>query len=478
MNPAPFCLIGIVNVTPDSFSDGGKYIDPRNAVAHGLRLLDEGAGMLDLGAESTRPFAEPVPEGEEIARLMPVVARLREQRPDAVLSVDTLKAGTARAALEGGADIINDVSACVADPALLDVLAEYKPGYVLMHSQGSPREMQVNPRYGNVVEEILAFFEEHLARLVKAGLPEDRIVLDPGIGFGKNKDHTVAILKGLERFASLGRPLYVGLSRKSMFREILGLELEQRAEATRLDFLSFYWRDVLDIALVTLLLYRILLLIRGTRAFSALIGLVVLVAVYALSHFIGLYSLSWLLENLFGSLFLVIVILFHDDIRQALAAMGTQYLSWKKRPAPSNMVGDLVWVCQYFAKRRIGALIVLEGKVQLGDMMKGGVVLDARISRELLLTIFFPNTALHDGAVIIRKGRIAAAGCILPLAQMDRQNFGTRHRAALGATEVSDATVIVVSEERGEVSVASKGHLAVMPDAEQLKETLNNVIEH
>ena len=218
LNPAPFCLIGIVNVTPDSFSDGGKYIDPRNAVAHGLRLLDEGAGMLDLGAESTRPFAEPVPEGEEIARLMPVVARLREQRPDAVLSVDTLKAGTARAALEGGADIINDVSACVADPALLDVLAEYKPGYVLMHSQGSPREMQVNPRYGNVVEEILAFFEEHLARLVKAGLPEDRIVLDPGIGFGKNKDHTVAILKGLERFASLGRPLYVGLSRKSMFR--------------------------------------------------------------------------------------------------------------------------------------------------------------------------------------------------------------------------------------------------------------------
>ena len=234
LNPAPFCLIGIVNVTPDSFSDGGKYIDPRNAVAHGLRLLDEGAGMLDLGAESTRPFAEPVPEGEEIARLMPVVARLREQRPDAVLSVDTLKAGTARAALEGGADIINDVSACVADPALLDVRAEYKPGYVLMHSQGSPREMQVNPRYGNVVEEILAFFEEHLARLVKAGLPEDRIVLDPGIGFGKNKDHTVAILKGLERFASLGRPLYVGLSRKSMFREILGLELEQRAEATRL----------------------------------------------------------------------------------------------------------------------------------------------------------------------------------------------------------------------------------------------------
>ena len=201
-----------------------------------------------------------------------------------------------------------------------------------------------------------------------------------------------------------------------------------------MDFLVYYWRDMLDIALVTLLIYRILLLIRGTRAFSALVGLVLLVAVYALSHYIGLYSLSWLLDNLFGSLFLVTVILLHDDIRQALATMGTQYLSWKKRTAPTSLVGDLVWVCQYFAKRRIGALIVLEGNVQLGDMMQGGVVLDARISRELLLTIFFPNTALHDGAVIIR-------------------------------------------EERGEVSVASRGHLSVMPDAEQLRETLNNVLE-
>lgn len=247
-----------------------------------------------------------------------------------------------------------------------------------------------------------------------------------------------------------------------------------------MDFSTFFnWRDLLDIALVTFLVYRILLLIRGTRAFSALVGLVVLVAFYALSQYLGLYTLVWLLENLFGSLFLVIVILFHDDIRQGLASMGTHYLSWRKHSkTPDTMVGDLVWVCQYFAKRRIGALIVLEGKVQLGDMMQGGVAVDARLSRELLLTIFFPNTALHDGAVIIRKGRIAAAGCILPLAHMDRQTFGTRHRAALGATEVSDATVIVVSEERGEVSVASNGHLAVMPDSEQLKETLHNVIQN
>lgn len=245
-----------------------------------------------------------------------------------------------------------------------------------------------------------------------------------------------------------------------------------------MDFLASYWRDILDVTLVTVLLYRILLLIRGTRAFAALAGLVMLVALYVASRFLWLNSLTWLLENLFSSLFLVVVVLFHEDIRQALASVGTHYMWWKKRTMSAGMVEDLVWVSQYFAKRRIGALIVLEGNVALGDLMQGGVVLDARISRELLLTIFFPNTALHDGAVIIRKGRIAAAGCILPLAQMDRQSFGTRHRAALGASEVSDAKVLVVSEERGEISVASKGHLTIMKDADQLRETLNNVIKN
>ena len=203
-------------------------------LAHAMRLHAEGADILDLGAESSRPGAQALTPEQELLRLMPVLRELRREIPGVMLSVDTYHAATAAAVLEEGVQIINDISACAFDPGLLDVLVQYKPGYVLMHSQGSPREMQVNPRYGNVVEEILAFFERNLARLVKAGLPEDRIVLDPGIGFGKNKEHTVAILKGLERFASLGRPLYVGLSRKSMFREILGLELEQRAEATRM----------------------------------------------------------------------------------------------------------------------------------------------------------------------------------------------------------------------------------------------------
>lgn len=243
-----------------------------------------------------------------------------------------------------------------------------------------------------------------------------------------------------------------------------------------LDMLT--WRDLLDISLVTFLLYQVFLLIRGTRALSALAGLVVLLLIYLVAQYLELYTLGWILENLFGSLFLVIVILFHEDIRKALSAMGTHSFWRKKRYASNTFLEDLVWVCTYFASRRIGALIVLENRMLLGDMMKGGVKIDAEFSRELMLTIFYPMTALHDGATIIRRGRIAAAGCILPLAHMDRQSFGTRHRAALGLTEVSDATVLVVSEERGEISVASRGHLAVMADAEQFKETLNNVIRY
>lgn len=234
MLPSPFSLVGIVNITPDSFSDGGRFVEPGKAVAHGLRLLEDGAAMLDLGAESTRPFATPVSGEDEQARLMPVLEALRRQRPEAVLSVDTFKAETARRALEAGADVINDISACLFDPPLLEVVARYKPGYVLMHSQGRPADMQIAPRYDDVVETVLAFFERRMDVLVRAGLPEDRIVLDPGIGFGKNREHTMALLRGMERFQRLGRPLYVGLSRKSLFGDLLGLAPGEREEATRL----------------------------------------------------------------------------------------------------------------------------------------------------------------------------------------------------------------------------------------------------
>ena len=232
---APFDgLAGILNVTPDSFSDGGLYASVDAAVTHGLALLDEGAVMLDVGAESTRPRAAFVDAQEERRRLVPVLEGVLAARPGALLSVDTYKASTARVALEAGARVINDVSAWGVDPALPEVLATFKPGYVLMHNLGIPATLTEAPRYDSVVDEVCAFFECKLAALVRAGLPEDRVVLDPGIGFGKTAEQSFELLRGLDRLARLGRPLYVGLSMKSLFGGALGLPLEARGEATRL----------------------------------------------------------------------------------------------------------------------------------------------------------------------------------------------------------------------------------------------------
>lgn len=235
LGPAPFLLAGIINATPDSFYDGGRHFAPAVAVSRGRELAQQGAQILDIGGESTRPGAQQVAEADELARVVPVIRALAEHAdsgPVPVLAVDTYKAKVAAAALEAGAAIVNDVSACRYDPALLDVLAQHKPGYVLMHSQGEPRTMQHNPHYGDVVDDICAFFEERLAVLVAAGVPEANIVLDPGIGFGKLLEHNLAILRGVERFGRLGRPLYLGLSNKSLWGALLGLGPQERQQAT------------------------------------------------------------------------------------------------------------------------------------------------------------------------------------------------------------------------------------------------------
>lgn len=231
--PAPFGIMGIVNISPDSFFDGGQHADTLSALQHAEQLLQEGAHMLDLGAESSRPNAAPVSAQQEQARLMPALEALRLRHPDAILSVDTYHAASAALVLEAGADIINDISACCFDPALLDVVAQYKPGYVLMHSQGKPDTMQQAPQYDNVVDEVLHFFEHHLHVLTRAGLPEDRIVLDPGIGFGKYVQHNIELLKNLACFAQLGRPLLMGISMKSFLGDMLGLHTQQRGSATQ-----------------------------------------------------------------------------------------------------------------------------------------------------------------------------------------------------------------------------------------------------
>lgn len=239
---------------------------------------------------------------------------------------------------------------------------------------------------------------------------------------------------------------------------------------------SFFWLDILDIALVSLLLYQIFQLVRGSRAVAVLTGLGILSGLYILARYIGLYTLSWLLQYIFGSIVVLIVVIFQSDIRQALGEMGAHRF-FKRTTLKSSAMEEIVLACVEMARQRIGALIVIERSMRLGDMIKReGVRLDALISHQLLMNIFYPKAPLHDGAVIISESRIIAAACILPLGLAKGQNFGTRHRAALGITQESDAIVIVVSEERGEISVAMKGELARSLDAARLKQVLNEIL--
>lgn len=237
-----FGLLGILNLTPDSFFDGGKYNLPRQALARAGALLAEGADVLDLGAESTRPGARAIGASEEVRRLLPALCAIRKMFPDAAISVDTRNSVTARAALEAGCQIINDVSACRHDPLLLDVLAQYKPGYILMHCQGVPETMQRHPGYGDVLTEVLRFFETELNRLVRAGLPENRIMLDPGIGFGKKAEHNRHLLREIGAFLQFGRPVMVGISMKSSLAALASGS--DAAEATAIASALLYAKGV------------------------------------------------------------------------------------------------------------------------------------------------------------------------------------------------------------------------------------------
>src|SRR3954451_19157719 len=222
--------MGVVTVTPASFSDGGRYLDPGAAVEHGRRLAGEGARILDVGGESTRPGAAEVPAAEEIRRVLPVVEGLA--RTGATISIETSKAVVAEAALDAGAGYVNDVTAFRGDPGLAGLVASRAVPCCLMHMLGTPRTMQDDPRYDDVVSEVKAFLGERLAFAVAEGVAEERVMLDPGIGFGKTIEHNLALLARLDEIAALGRPVVVGVSRKSFLGAITGREAGERAVAT------------------------------------------------------------------------------------------------------------------------------------------------------------------------------------------------------------------------------------------------------
>jgi dihydropteroate synthase len=223
--------MGVINATPDSFFDGGVYAEPEAAVAHGLQLAEEGADILDIGGESSRPGSDPVPAEEELRRVLPVVRGLRA-RTRALLSVDTTKFEVAEAVLAAGADLINDISAFRLDTRLLKLVADAGAGLVLMHMQGTPKTMQIQPVYDDVVAEVRAFLGERMTVAQAYGVPAESIILDPGIGFGKRVEDNLALLNAVDSLADLGRPVLLGVSRKAFIGKILNAPPQDRLEGT------------------------------------------------------------------------------------------------------------------------------------------------------------------------------------------------------------------------------------------------------
>jgi len=225
--PRPAVIMGIVNVTPDSFSDGGRFLAPESAIEHGMELVRQGADILDIGGESSRPGAESVTESEELRRVIPVIEALAS-RVSVPLSVDTVKPGVAEAAFRAGASIVNDIAANRGDLEIWRIAARFQAGYVAMHMQGTPRTMQVAPRYNDVAGEVFSFFRETLSRMGQAGLGADHVALDVGIGFGKSPDHNLELLGRMALFTQIPRPRVLGVSRKSFLGHLAGASVDHR----------------------------------------------------------------------------------------------------------------------------------------------------------------------------------------------------------------------------------------------------------
>jgi dihydropteroate synthase len=229
---APYALMGIVNVTPDSFSDGGAFEDPVAAVLHARRLASEGARILDVGGESTRPGADPVPVEEELRRVVGVIEGIAGLGLPVQISIDTMKLEVAEAAVAAGASYVNDVTAFRHDPELAGLVAERGLDCCLMHMLGEPRTMQAEPRYDDVVSDVKAFLEERMRVAIAAGVPEERIQLDPGIGFGKTTEHNLELLRRIDEIVAIGRPVVIGTSRKSFIGRITGRDVTERVHGT------------------------------------------------------------------------------------------------------------------------------------------------------------------------------------------------------------------------------------------------------
>ena len=529
-------VMGVVNVTPDSFSDGGRFFAPGAAIAHARQLLAEGADLLDLGAESTRPGAAPVTAAEQIRRLAPVLEALAAD-PRGCLAVDTASAGVAARALELGARIVNDVTA-LADPGMAAVVARSGAGLVLMHMAGTPATMQQDPHYEDVTREVRGHLAARLEAAGAAGVPAERVALDPGIGFGKIRapqsraarpargagaprpppdDRGLAQELPREDPRSARGPAARGRARRQRRRRVprrahraharrgrhgAGGAHRRRAargaeavggparfcysrartsdsrDPTMTPVHQIWLLDLLDIFLVALLFYRLLVLVKGTRSGQMYVGLLLIVLVGLFARAFDLIAVKWIVDSVKTIWLIAFVILFQPELRHVLAQFGrTRYFRSFLRGDSYGVLGEVVRAAETLGKKRQGALLVIERNTGLRNFVETGTRLDAKVTAELLVTLFSPGSPLHDGAVILREDSVVAASCILPLSSNPKTatDLGTRHRAALGLSEESDAAVVVVSEQTGGISVAFRGTLKQRLDSGELRSELSRI---
>ena len=453
-------------------------------------------------------------------------ARLR-RAVGAPISIDTYKSTVARAALDAGADIVNDISALRFDAAMAPMLAAEKVPVILMHMQGTPQTMQADPHYTDVVREVRDFLAAQIFEAMDAGIAPEHIVLDPGIGFGKDLEHNLLLLRGLPALAALGQPLLVGVSRKGFIGKILDLDPPGRLEGSlavavaailaganivRVHDVSetcraariadairfgptvtqtyamlelirqFRWQDLVDIGIITFLIYRSLQIVRGSRAMQMIMGLAVILVAYVSSRALGLFTLNWILDNFLGSIILVIIVIFQSDIRRALTQVGTAPLfvtAERMVQRREDIIEEIAQAAMSLAAKHVGALIVLQREVGLNEYMEIGTRLDARVSRELVESVFLPHSPIHDGALVIQKGRVTAVRCLLPLSTNPnlRKTWGTRHRAALGVTEETDAVAVVISEQESTVALVVGGNVTENIDGGRLRSALQDLVK-
>ena len=438
------------------------------------------------------------------------------------------------------------------DSGLAHVVARRGAAVVLMHNRGRSREMYREAGYVDVAREVAGELRERLAFAEAAGIERERILVDPGIGFAKRAEHSLALLAGLRELETLDRPVLVGPSRKSFLKAAIGernadqrdwgtaaavttavllgahvvrvhavaemVDVVRTADAIRrrgvrprpltrthrvlcapdapdapdapnvdlswiseaLGRPSLGWRDVIDIALVSLLIYEVLVLIRGTRAVQMAVGAGLAVALFYLSKILQLETVNWLIRNMVGYVVFAAIVLFQSDIRRALAHLGRapffRYLA--KGETVDETVEEIAVAAQMLSSQRTGAIVVVERQIGLRNYSEGGIPLDAQISYDLLVTIFQVGSPLHDGAVIIQENRISAAACFLPLTVNPRlsKDLGTRHRAAIGLTEENDALAVVVSEETGWISLVLDGRVERNITPEHLRVRLRELL--